>query len=232
MDGKTAARRATHSHAIGLCFVVAACLSAAAQQNPVPLSVLDEPLPTLVAGIEVRIQLHATGGLPPYNWSVAYGDLPPGITLDPTGVLIGHATKPGAFSVTVNVTDSARPANTINKELRTEVTAALVLDWSRPPQVHGNSIDGAVQVSNGSKDDFDLTVIVVAVNEIGRATALGYRHLTFKAGTANFEIPFGATPGLGNYIVHADAVAEIPAKNTILRQRMQTPAPLKIVQGP
>jgi len=227
-------RRTTRGYrsAIVTWVVVMACVSATAQQNLLPLSVLDEPLPILIAGIEVHIPLHATGGVPPYHWSVVSGDLPPGITLDPTGVLIGHATKAGAFSVTVNVTDSAHPANTMNKELRTEVTAALVLDWSRPPQVHGNSIDGAVQVSNGSKDDFDLTVIIVAVNEIGRATALGYRHLTFKAGTSNFEIPFGATPGVGAYIVHADAVAEIPSKNTILRQRMQTPAPLKIVQGP
>ena len=132
----------------------------------------------------------------------------------------------------MTVTDSAQPAHSINKELRTKVSAALLLEWLRPPMVRGNRIDGAVQVSNGSKDDFDLTVIIVAVNQIGRATALGYQHFTLKAETLNFQIPFEGTPGPGAYVVHADAVAEIPAKNVILRQRMQTPTALQITQGP
>ena len=209
-----------------------ACLcSLLAAQTAPPLAIADEPLPPLNAGVEIRIPLHAMGGVPPYHWSVA-SDLPQGITFTSDGLLVGRPAKPGTFAVTVTVTDSGQPAHSINKELRAQVSASLLFDWLRPPQIRGNRIDGAAQVSNGARDDFDLTVIIVAVNEVGRATALGYQHLTLQAGETSFQIPFGSTLPAGAYVVHADAVAEIPARNTILRQRLQTPAALKIVQGP
>jgi hypothetical protein len=219
-----------------MLLIVATCSRVArAQQSPAPqpLAILDQGLPSLNAGIDARIPLHASGGVPPYHWSVTTGDLPPGIALDPAGFLFGRPSKPGDFAFTLTVTDSAQPAYSISKDMRTQVTAALLLEWLRPPQVQGTEINGSVQVSNGTKDDdFDLTVIIVAVNEIGRATALGYQHMTLKAGLTNFQVPFGSTLPAGAYVVHADAVAEIPARYTILRQRLQTPVALKIVQGP
>ena len=213
--------------------LVVFCLEALAlAQTTPPLAIVDEALPSLDPGVEVRIPLTARGGVPPYHWSVTGGNLPEGISLTPEGVLVGRPTTLGRFAYTVTVEDSARPANRISKALQTVVSASLVLEWLRPPQVRGDRIDGAVQVSNGTSDDFDLTFIIVAINEIGRATALGYQHFTLKAGTAKFQIPFGQTLPHGAYIVHADAVAEIPARNRILRRLLETPAPLPVTQGP
>jgi hypothetical protein len=48
----------------------------------------------------------------------------------------------------------------------------------------------------------------------------------------NLQIPFGQTLPAGNYVVHADAVAEIPSRNRILRRLLETPAPLPVTQGP
>ena len=210
------------------------CLGAflASAQTAPPLTIVDEALPSLDPAVDVRIPLTARGGVPPYHWSVTAGSLPEGISLTPEGVLVGRPAKAGKFAYTVTVEDSARPANRISKELQTVVSTSLVLEWLRPPQVHGDRIDGAVQVSNGTTDDFDLTFIIVAINEIGRATALGYQHFTLKAGTANFQIPFGETLPRGAYVVHADAVAEIPTRNRILRRLLETPAPLPVTQGP
>ena len=209
------------------------CLGAFAwAQTAPPLTIVDETLPSLDPAVDVRIPLTARGGVPPYHWSVTAGHLPEGISLTPDGVLVGRPTALGKFAYTVTVEDSARPANRISKELQTVVSASLVLEWLRPPQVRGDRIDGAVQISNGTNDDFDLTFIIVAINEIGRATALGYQHFTLKAGTANFQIPFGQTLPHGAYVVHADAVAEIPARNRILRRLLETPAPLPVTQGP
>jgi hypothetical protein len=221
----------------GLVRVVALalfCLGAflASAQTAPPLTIVDEALPAVDPGVEVHIPLTARGGVPPYHWSVARGDLPEGISLTPEGVLVGRPTTLGKFAYTVTVEDSARPANRISKDLQTVVSASLVLEWLRPPQARGDRIDGAVQVSNGTTDDFDLTFIIVAINEIGRATALGYQHFTLKSGTAKFQIPFGQTLPHGAYIVHADAVAEIPARNRILRRLLETPAPLPVTQGP
>ncbi len=218
---------------VRLLAVTSLCLCGllAAQTAP-PLAIVEDSLPELDAGVYIHIPLHATGGVPPYHWNVPASDLPEGIVLASEGFLAGRPTKLGAFALTITVEDSGHPAHSITKTFRALVTATLLLDWLRPPVIHGNRIDGAVQVSNGSKNDFDLTVIIVAVNADGRATALGYQHFNLKAGTTSMQIPFGETLPRGAYVIHADAVAEISARNSILRQRLQTPAPLPVTFGP
>ena len=131
-----------------------------------------------------------------------------------------------------SVEDSGHPAHTINKEFKAVVIASLLIEWLQPPKVRDNRIDGVVQLSNGSKDDFDLTVIIVAVADNGRATAIGYEHFPLKSGAASVQLPFGNTLPHGAYVIHADAIAEIPTRKAILRQRLQTPQPLQVVQGP
>ena len=197
-----------------------------------PLSVVNEPMPSMEAGVEFHVLLHATGGAPPYVWSVASGDLPDGVTLTPEGLLGGRPTAPGAFLVTLKVEDSGHPPHTINKDFRLDVAASLLLEWLQSPKVRDNRIDGSVQVSNGSHDTYDLTVIIVAVADNGRATAIGYEHFPLKAGSTNVQISFGSTMPNGVYVIHADAIAEIPRRKVILRQRLQTPQALQIMQGP
>ena len=202
-----------------------------AAQAP-PLVIADEALPAMDAGVEFHTLLHATGGIPPYVWSVATGDLPDGVTLTPEGLLAGRPAAPGTFTFTLKVEDSGHPAHTITKDFRAVVAASMLLEWLQPPKVHDNRIDGAVQVSNGSADTFDLTVIIVAVADNGRATAIGYEHFPLKAGATSVKIPFGNTLPHGGYVIHADAIAEIPTRKAILRQRLQTPQPLQVIQGP
>lgn len=202
-----------------------------AAQAPI-LAVVEESLPPLEAGVEFHTLLHATGGAPPFVWSVANGDLPEGVTLTPEGLFGGRPTNPGSFTVTLRVEDSGHPPHSADKEFKVVVAASLLLEWLQLPKAHDNRIDGSVQVSNGSTDTFDLTVIIMAVADNGRATALGYEHYPLKAGTTNVEISFGSTLPHGAYVIHADAIAEIPARKAILRQRLQTPQPLQVTQGP
>ena len=213
-----------------IAILILFCAVLAAQAPP--LVIADEALPAMDAGVEFHMLLHATGGVPPYVWSVAGGDLPEGVTLTPEGLLSGRAAKPGTFAITLKVEDSGHPAHTITKDFRAVVTASMLLEWLQPPKVHDNRIDGAVQVSNGTADIFDLTVIIVAVADNGRATAIGYQHFPLKAGATNVQIPFGNTLPHGGYVIHADAIAEIPTRKAILRQRLQTPQPLQVMQGP
>jgi hypothetical protein len=208
------------------------CFFGMAAAQPPPLAISEGPLPPLEAGMESHILLHASGGVPPYVWSVASGDLPEGVILTPEGLLTGRPSKPGAVTMILKVEDSGHPAHSINKEFKVVVSASLLLEWLQPPKVRENRIDGVVQLSNGSKDDFDLTVIIVAVADNGRATAIGYERFPLKAGAASVQLPFGNTLPHGGYVIHADAIAEIPARGAILRQRLQTPQPLQIAQGP
>ncbi len=208
------------------------CLSSLLAAQIPPLTIADEPLPDIDAGVEFHVFLHAAGGVPPHVWSVVNGDLPEGITLTPEGLLGGRPAKPGNFAFSVKVEDSGRPARALTKDFQVEIAAPLLIQWLDAPAVHDNRIDGALNISNGSKDVFDLTVVVVAVADNGRATAIGYEHFPLKAGVMNFKIPFGNTLPSGGYVIHADAIAEIPHRNTILRQRLQTPQALQVIQGP
>jgi hypothetical protein len=225
-DGSTM----TFKPALWTAAVVMICSTILSAQTP--LAVVEDSLPTLVNGVEIHTQLHARGGQPPYVWSIASGELPEGITLTPEGLLHGKPTKSGTFSLVLKIEDSGRPAHTINKEFKVVIATSLLLEWNQPPKVHDNRIDGSVQVSNGSSDTFDLTVVIVAVAENGRATAIGYEHFDLKPSPDSTKIPFGNTLPSGAYVIHADAIAEIAAKNAILRQRLQTPQPLHVTVGP
>src|SRR6202165_3772232 len=144
-----------------LIAILILCCGVLAAQAP-PLAIADEALPALDAGVEFHMLLHATGGVPPYVWSVASGDLPEGVTLTPEGLLAGRPARPGPFTFTLKVEDSGHPAHTINKEVRALVAASMLLEWLQPPKVHDNRIDGAVQGSNGSAAPFVLTLCIVA----------------------------------------------------------------------
>lgn len=208
------------------------CLSTILWAQAPPLAIVDEPIPQLDAGVEFHVVLHAKGGVPPYSWSLADGDLPDGVSFTPDGFLSGRPTRPGTFMFNIKVEDSSEPAHSVTKPFKTDVAAPLLLEWLQSPQAHDNRIDGSVQVSNGSKDAFDLTVVIAAVADNGRATAIGYQHFELAAGATNVRIPFGSSLPFGGYTIHADAIAEIPRRRAILRQRLQTPQPLQLVQGP
>ncbi|MDE3198037.1 MAG: putative Ig domain-containing protein, partial [Acidobacteriota bacterium] len=65
-------------------------------------------LANAVANFEFPPQtISATGGIPPYTFSVTDGTLPPGLNLDPSGMLSGTPTSSGNYTFTVTATDSS-----------------------------------------------------------------------------------------------------------------------------
>ena len=101
----------------------------------------------------------------------------------------------------------------------------------RKAVVDGQRIDGSVKVSNRTGRDFDLTFVVLAVNEIGRATAIGYQHFPLKSNTRDMRLPFGDRLSRGNYTVNVDLVAEEPISNRIFRARLVAGKQI-VTQGP
>jgi outer membrane protein assembly factor BamB len=75
--------------------------------STVSVTITTTSLPNAVIGQPYSQTLTATGGTPPYSWSLASGKLPPGLSLTPSsGTVSGTPTNPGNNKFTVRVTDS------------------------------------------------------------------------------------------------------------------------------
>jgi len=191
------------------------------------LSILPETPPVPVQGEMYRFQLTAEGGVPPYTWHLGpgQGGLPPGLQLEPRlGLITGMPTAAGDFEFTVIVTDSGGPQTNAMATFSVKSPEALTLDWKQPPNVLKEGISGSVVVSNLTKQTVDLTVIIVAVNQVGKAFALAEQHFSLKPQTDSPTISFGTGNVLpyGRYTIHADAVGEVASLNQIYKTRKQT----------
>jgi surface antigen len=75
---------------------------------PKPLRLGMPSLRGLVAGHHVSAGAAVAGGSPPYSWSLAGGQLPPGVVFDPaTARVIGVPLAPGSWRFSIAVRDSA-----------------------------------------------------------------------------------------------------------------------------
>lgn len=196
--------------------------SAPTQRPARAFQIITANLPLPEAGKPYSVQLRAVGGRPPYRWSVPTGALPLGLNLDPgSGAISGTPQSNNEFSVLVQVTDSSSPPLYQTKLLVASAEAPLTVRWTAVPQIALSNIVGGVRVKNGTRDVVDMTVIVVAVNEIGKAFALRYEHLNLASGAETPDLQFNSRLPLGQYTVHADAVGEVAAKKAIYRDRRE-----------
>ncbi len=190
------------------------------------LQIQTQPLPSASIGRPYTATLQANGGTPPFQWKLTKGTLPPGINFQTaSGSLSGTPTAAGDYNFTISVTDSARNNTSGNFIIRVE--DYLAVRWKEGPTLTENTIAGTAEVSNGSRDVYDQTVIIVAVNEIGKAFALGYQHFNLSPHSQQV-IPYSSSLPNGHYLVHVDAVAEIPARHLIRRARMQTQQAIQV----
>jgi hypothetical protein len=65
-----------------------------------------------------QVSLSASGGIPPYYWTVSQGTLPGGMTLDPGGTVSGTPSSAGAANFTVQVADSANVTASAAESMR------------------------------------------------------------------------------------------------------------------
>ena len=195
------------------------------------VTVTTENLPRALLWMPYHLRLQASGGIEPYHWRITSGSLPSGFTLDDHGELTGILEESGQFEFSARVADSNRPPGQQTQHLKLANETPLGSRWGRKARVEGNRVDGSVKVSNGTGRDFDLTVIVLAVNDVGRATAIGYQHFPLKKSTRDLEIPFGDALSPGNYVVNVDVVGEEPVSNRVFRARLVT-GKEHVTQGP
>ena len=114
--------------------------------NAAPPTIATASLSTGTLNVAYSATLTASGGTPPYTWSIS-GALPVGLTLNSgTGVISGTPTAAGTASFTVQVSDSA--AITAAKPLSITVTAAATSIWpgTAQPGLVDSGPDSAVEL--------------------------------------------------------------------------------------
>jgi hypothetical protein len=215
-----------------MCFVASVSPAQQGAATGEPLVVQTTTLPKAYLRQQYEAHLQAHGGITPLRWEVTDGVLPSGVVLGPDGILIGIPAETGEFRFTVTVTDGGKPAARRNQQLVMTVVAPLMAQWGRYPKVTGRRLEGSITVSNETGRDFDLTVVMMAVNDTGRATAIGYQRFTLKKDTTSLEIPFGDNQPQGSYELNVDAVAEVAATNSIYRTRLVPKEKFQVQEGP
>jgi len=121
--------------------------------NPLPAFVTT----TLVDGVVGRAysqSIQVAGGLPPLTFSLAAGSLPPGTSLPTSpggmGAVFGNPTTIGAYSFTLDVSDSSSPPLTASQSLSIRVSDPLVWNTtSLPNGLIGDTYDFPLSVSGG-----------------------------------------------------------------------------------
>ncbi len=85
----------------------------------------------------------ATGGVAPYTWSIASGELPDGVTLGSDGSVSGIPTSAGSFSFTIQVADSRGGSAALPGSISVapQLSASLIPACSRACQVEAGCVD-------------------------------------------------------------------------------------------
>jgi hypothetical protein len=72
---------------------------------------LSGTLPPAEVGVNFSSTLNVSGGTAPYTFSISWGELPPGLTLNTkTGTISGQATQTGTYNFGIHVTDPSDQA--------------------------------------------------------------------------------------------------------------------------
>lgn len=98
-------------------------------------------------------QILASGGTPPYTWSISSGSLPPGLNLAPgTGAISGTPTASGSTVFTVVVTDSAGTTASVQLTLTVNSAAAplSITTSGTVSAVAGTSFTEALAATGGA----------------------------------------------------------------------------------
>jgi len=103
------------------------------------LSIGGPLLPGSAIGSPYSAGMTTSGGTGSITWSVADGELPPGLSLDPdTGVISGTPTEMGSWPFTLEVTDGSGATATTDTSIDTVPTLAITSD-----PVPGGEVDVA-----------------------------------------------------------------------------------------
>jgi hypothetical protein len=179
--------------------------------TPAPLEVTTTSLPGATLGSAYSATLAATGGTPPYSWSVTSGSLPPGLSLSSSGTISGTPAEAGMYSLTIQAADSSSPRQTATAQLSITVggcttsitgshTGQIVVGKGQFVCIGPNaSQNGAITVNSGGGLSMVSSTLTGGIST-GGAVSLGLSGSTIN-GSVSLTNDNGPSVVSGNTIV-------------------------------
>ncbi len=127
---------------------------------PVSLGITTASLANGQVGVAYSATLAATGGIAPYNWTIANGSLPQGLQLAPTGVISGTPTQSASNdSVTFKVIDSSNPTQAQTSTLTiTVIPAPLAITTASLPNGQVSVVYNVALAATGGVAPYNWTI--------------------------------------------------------------------------
>jgi hypothetical protein len=170
---------------------------------PPTLSVSTSSLPNGQLGSHYAATLVASGGTPPYEWAIASGSLPAGLSLAPaTGVIGGVPTAAAnGTAITVQVTDSGNPKQSKSRGLSVTISPPpLVITTTSLPQGQVGAAYRASIAATGGTLPYRWSITSGTLSTgLSLASATGVISGTPTAATGapiTFEVSDSSTPVL------------------------------------
>jgi hypothetical protein len=157
------------------------------------------PLPDGTAGSSYTRNLSATGGVPPYVWTVKTGSLPPGLVLDPaSNAIAGTPTANGTFTFMLQVADSSGGSTTGSFTLLVGLPALSSVSMDGLPDPANAADQPAFSVSLAASYPVQLTGQIVMTFTADPVVAIDDPTVQFATGgrTVSFTIPAGTRTGV------------------------------------
>jgi hypothetical protein len=151
------------------------------------LAITTTSLPLASVNLPYSQTLTATGGVPPYTWSLSSGSLPAGLSLSASGAITGTPTLVGASVFTVSVTDSA--SNSAAAVLTITVESTPIIALSLPHFAAGGGFVTGFYVLNGNSQPESFAIAFH--NDAGQPVALPFAGLSTSAVLADTIVGLG-----------------------------------------
>src|SRR5580704_16844025 len=140
------------------CSGVVSSSASAPRSLTTPLAISTTSLPNGQVGSSYQDSMSATGGTPPYHWSIATGALPNGLGMNAaSGMIAGQPAAAGSFGFAVSVQDSSASKASAMSQMSMQITAASptkaplqITTNSLPNGEVGDSYDGSMVATGGT----------------------------------------------------------------------------------
>jgi hypothetical protein len=157
-------------------------------------------LPQITDGENYDTSVAVLGGLAPYQWSIASGSLPTGISLNAgTGVISGSTQQTGSFPLAVKVTDSSSPKQSAMQQYTVQAVAgqSSAADYYVSPSGK-DTWSGTLAAPNSNNTDGPFATVVraqtavqaILQNPKGRTKTI---QVLVRAGTYYLTAPLSFT---------------------------------------